>query len=139
MADDRFDHCQSPSACSGRKRGQAHQALGRSRGGLSTKIHVACDSHGNPLRFILTPGQASDFHQAVPLLKGAQTGAVLADKGYDAEYVRKEIESIGAQAVIPPKSNRKIQRFYDKELYKERNIIERMFNKMKHFRRIATR
>jgi transposase len=139
MVDDRFDDCQSTPACSGIKRGQENQALGRSRGGFSTKIHAACDSHGNPLRFILTVGQESDYKQAVLLLKSMQASVVLADKGYDADYVIKAAENIGAQVVIPPKSNRKILRGYDKELYKERNLIERMFNKIKHFRRISTR
>lgn len=68
-----------------------------------------------------------------------QAKAVLADKGYDADYVVEAAEKMGALAVIPPKSNRKIQREFDKELYKERNHIERLFNKLKHFRRVATR
>jgi len=65
--------------------------------------------------------------------------AVLADKGYDADYVIEAIEGMGAIAVIPPKSNRKTPREYDKEIYKERNLIERLFNKLKNFRRVATR
>ena len=65
--------------------------------------------------------------------------AVLADKGYDADYIIEAVEDMGAIAVIPPKSNRRTPREYDKELYKERNLIERLFNKLKHFRRIATR
>jgi transposase len=65
--------------------------------------------------------------------------AVLADKGYDADYIVEAVEDMGAIAVIPPKSNRKTERKYDKYLYKERNLIERLFNKLKHFRRIATR
>ncbi len=65
--------------------------------------------------------------------------ALLADKGYDADYVVEAAKAVGAEAVIPPKRNRKIPREYDEELYKERNHIERLFNKMKHYRRIATR
>ena len=65
--------------------------------------------------------------------------ALLADKGYDADYVVDAAKAVGAEAVIPPKSNRKILREYDEDLYKERNHIERLFNKMKHYRRIATR
>lgn len=91
------------------------------------------------MRFILTGGQDSDYTQALPLLDSLQAGAILADKGYDADYVIEAAENIGAQAVIPPKSNRKTPRDYDKTLYKERNLIERMFNKIKHFRRISTR
>jgi transposase len=64
---------------------------------------------------------------------------LIADKGYDANYMLEAGEKVGAKVVIPPRKNRKIQREYDKELYKKRNIIERMFNKMKHFRRVATR
>ena len=64
---------------------------------------------------------------------------MLADKGYDADYIIEAVEGIGAMAVIPPKSNRKTSREYDKGIYKERNLIERLFNKLKHFRRIATR
>jgi transposase len=91
------------------------------------------------MRFILTGGQAADCKQALTLLDGLTADAVLADKGYDADYIVEAVGNMGAIAVIPPKSNRKIQREYDKDLYKERNIVERMFNKLKHFRRIATR
>jgi len=98
-----------------------------------------CDSHGNPLRFILTPGQSADCKQAIPLLNGWCGNAVLADKGYDADYIVGAALGMGALAVIPPKSNRLIQRPYDTELYKERNLVERLFNKLKHFRRVATR
>jgi transposase len=73
------------------------------------------------------------------LLAGYTPEAVLADKGYDSDAVVKAVEDMGAVAVIPPKSNRKIQREYDKFLYKERNLVERLFNKLKNFRRVATR
>jgi len=65
--------------------------------------------------------------------------ALLADKGYDADYIIEAASNMGAIAVIPPKSNRRNRREYDKELYKERNLVERFFNKIKHFRRVATR
>ena len=94
---------------------------------------------GNPIKFILTGGEKSDFLQACPLLENQRAEAVLADKGYDADYIITTIQSMGAEAIIPPKSNRKTSRDYDAFLYKERNIIERMFGKMKHFRGIATR
>jgi len=139
MADDRFDDYTRSPTRGGRKRGQQNEALGRSRGGFTTKIHAACDSHGNPVRFILTAGQASDYTQALALLENMKAEAVLADKGYDADYVVEAVGNMGAIVVIPPKSNRKILREYDAILYKERNHIERMFNKLKHFRRIATR
>ena len=91
------------------------------------------------MRFVLTAGQVNDATQADPLLEGVQTECVIADRGYDSERVLEKIEERGAVAVIPPKSNRKEQREYDKELYKQRNLIERTINKLKRFRRIATR
>ncbi len=91
------------------------------------------------MRFILTGGQRNDCTQALQLLEGLRAEAVLADKGYDADYIVEAAGNMRAIAVIPPKSNRKIQREYDKELYKERNLVERLFNKLKHFRRVATR
>ncbi len=87
----------------------------------------------------MTPGQSSDYTQAEALIDGFKANFVLADKGYDADYVIAKAHSIGAQAVIPSKSNRTVERFYDKDLYKERNLVERLFNKLKNFRRVATR
>jgi Transposase and inactivated derivatives len=118
---------------------QSGQAIGRSAGGLSSKIHAACDSHGNPIRFCLSEGQASDYTKAIDLLDGFVADAVLADKGYDADYVVEQAAKMGAVAVIPPKKNRLNPREYDKVLYKERNQVERLFNRLKHWRRIATR
>jgi len=121
------------------KKRQNHEAMGKSRGGLSTKIHVAVDALGNPIRFILTAGQHSEIKQANELIEGFKADYVLADKGYDADSFITEIEAIGAVAVVPPKSNRKIMRDYDVYLYRERNLVERVFQKLKHYRRIATR
>ena len=126
--------------CCRGKKSAGPQALGRSRGGFSTKIHATCDSHGNPLRFILTPGQVSDHTQAHALIEDFQTGgAVLADKGYDSHTLVDTITQAGVECVIPPRKNRKEQRKYDPHLYKERNQVERLFNKLKNFRRVATR
>lgn len=122
-----------------RKRGQHNQALGRSCGGFTTKIHALCDALGNPLRFILTGGERHDCTQALALLDGMCGNHVLADKAYDAAYIMEAAENIGAKVVIPPRSNSTMPRAYDKDLYKERNHIERMFGKLKQFRRIATR
>ena len=113
--------------------------MGRSRGGLSTKIHAACDSHGNPLRFILTAGPCADYDSAPALLEGWRAKVVIADKGYDSNAIVETIRRQGAEAVIPPRCHRKTPRPYDKYLYRERNLIERMFNQLKGFRRIATR
>ena len=94
---------------------------------------------GNPIRFILTGGEAAECTQALRLLDGLKAKTILADKGYDADYVMKAPKFMRAEVVIPSKSNRKNPRNFDKVLYRERNLIERMFNKIKNFRRVATR
>jgi transposase len=106
---------------------------------LSTKIHAAVDASGKPIRLILTPGQASESRQAEALIAGFRADAVIADKGYDADGILSAIEAAGGEAVVPPKANRLVQRDYDKALYKERNRVERFFQKIKNYRRIATR
>ena len=121
------------------KKQQDNEAMGKSRGGLSTKIHAAVDALGNPVRFILTAGQHSEIKQANPLIEGFSANYVIADKGYDADAFIEAIETGEAIAVIPPKKNRKVAREYDEHLYRERNLVERLFQKLKHFRRIATR
>ncbi len=100
---------------------------------------MAADARGQPIRFILTGGQAGDAPEAIPLLTGTKASHVIADKGYDSDRILDFVHAQGATAVIPPTSNRKTQREYDRELYKQRNLIERAFNKLKHWRRIATR
>jgi len=120
------------------KKEQAEQAQGRSRGGLSTKIHAAVDALGNPIRLLLTEGQASDYTRADDLIAGFLADYVIADKGYDSDPFVMSVQNVGGQAVIPPRSNRKVMRDYDTELYKERNLVERFFQKLKHYRRIAT-
>lgn len=106
---------------------------------MSTKIHAATEALGLPIRLIGTPGQRNDIALAHDLVEGIEADAMLADKGYDADHLVERIAEIGIGVVIPPKRNRKIQRAYDTELYKERNRIERFFNKLKQFRRVATR
>lgn len=91
------------------------------------------------MRFILTGGACADYSQALNLLEGLAAEAVIADKGYDADFIVEAIEQRGAEAVIPPRRHRLTPRSYDRHLYKERNLIERMFNRLKHFRRISTR
>jgi len=105
--------------------------MGKSRGGLSTKIHAAVDALGNPLRLLLTEGQASEYGQADALIDGFQADYVLADKGYDSDHFVGIILENGAIPVIPSRMNRKEPRDYDKELYKERNLVERLFQKLK--------
>jgi transposase len=106
---------------------------------LTTKIHMLCDALGRPLRFLITPGQASDITAAPALLEGQEAGAVLADKAYDSNDLRQCIADMKAEAVIPSKRNRKIAIPHDAEVYRHRNRIERCFNRLKHFRRFATR
>ena len=115
------------------------QAIGRSRGGPSTKIHALADALGNPCALMLTAGQDHDLACAEPLLENTNPGAVIADKAYDADAFIDKLTKQGTTPVIPPKANRKDQRECDFALYCERNLIERFFNKIKHFRGIATR
>jgi transposase len=123
-----------------KKGGQAEQALGRSRGGFSTKIHVGVDGLGNPLRFILTAGQRHDITQAQALVVELDFAHLIADKAYDAaDFIRLLIEEYEAEVVIPPTKKRNEQRTYDKHLYKERHLVECFINKIKHFRRIFSR
>ena len=106
---------------------------------MSTKIHAAGDALGNPLRLIGSPGQRNDIAFAHELVDGFEADVTIADKGYDADHLWEKIAETGSEVVIPPKRNRIIKRRYDPDLYKERNIIERFFNKLKQFRRVATR
>lgn len=115
------------------------EALGRSRGGFGCKIHAVVDALGLPVKFILTGGQAADITQAIPLMTGSTAQACLADKGYDSDLFLAWLNERGIKAVIPPKANRKEQRYCDWWLYKERHVVECMFGKLKYFRRIAMR
>ena len=93
-----------------------------------------------PVAFLLTGGQISDYIPALELLGDRQAEAVLADKGYDSDKIVEHVEkTMQAKAVIPPRTNRKQPRDYDKTLYRHRNRIERCFSKLKQFRRFATR
>jgi transposase len=114
--------------------------MGRSRGGLNTKLHALVNENGLPLRFHLTPGQAH-APAARYLLSDLQPGQqILADKAYDADWIRNLIWEQGAEAVIPSKSNRKMPKTLDKAAYRDRNHVEHFFGRIKKsFRRIATR
>ncbi len=131
-------HPGAPAGCDGKKGGPDH-CLGRSRGGLTTKIHVVVDAQGLPIRIGLTAGQTHDGQIVDRLLKhlGPRT-IVLADKAYDADRIREMIQEQGPRP-ISRKSNRKWKPCFSKRLYRERNLIERFFSKLKHFRRVATR
>lgn len=115
------------------------EALGRSRGGLGTKIHVACDGLGKPVKIILTPGQDHDVTQAPELIAGSHAKAVIADKAYDSDDLIERIKAQDAKPVIPPRKSRTEPREYDQTEYKKRNVVERFINVLKQCRRVATR
>lgn len=104
-----------------------------------TKIHMRVDALGRPLRFIVTPGQASDVTQAPALLNGQQGDAVLAGKAYDRKAVRAVVADMGAEAVIPSSHSRKVPIPHNATAHKMRNRIERCSGRPNHFRRFATR
>ena len=118
---------------------QEREGLGRSCGGFSTKIHAVCDALGNPLDFIITPGQQHDSPQAIPLIKGLKSPNLLADKGYDSDEIRQFARQNGCVPHIPPRKNRIEDRPYDADLYKERHKIECLFGFIKHYRRLFAR
>lgn len=116
------------------------EAIGRSRGGLSTKIHATVDALGNPTGLHLTGGQACDLDGADVLLPDIAAPIVLADKGYDADArVLDPLAQAGKVAVIPSKCNRTTLRPFDKQLYQARHLIKNFFAKLKQFHAIATR
>lgn len=100
---------------------------------------MVCDTLGRPLRFLLTAGQRHDSLTAKALIDGFHAEAVLADKAYDNNDLRQTIAEMGAKAVIPSTRSRNVPIPHDETVYKDRNLIERCFNKLKHFRRFATR
>jgi transposase len=128
------------STAPARSKKDEDQAIGRSRGGLSTKIHALVDALGKPLAFLLTPGQAHDLLGADALLPQMAADLLLADRAFDADArVLEPLAAAGKAAVIPPRPNRLEPHEFDRELYKERHLIENFFCKLKQFRAIATR
>ena len=115
------------------------QALGRSRGGFSSKIHITVDAAGKPLRFRLSAGQVHDITQAESLIEGFAFERVIADRGYASQDFVDKLLARGLEVVIPPHPRAKAQREYDKRWYRERNLVERFINKIKHFRRVFSR
>ena len=118
------------------------QALGRSRGGFTTKIHVTVDGLGNPVRLHLTAGQESDIGQAVLLVEGLSFDRIIADRGYAAQDFYDWVVAQQMEPVIPPHQRAKGEkavRPYDKWLYRERHLVECFINKIKHYRRVFSR
>ena len=114
--------------------------MGRSRGGLTTKIHALVDACGLPVDLILSEGQAYDGHSAEALLDRLEEGAtLLADRAYDADAIRDAVGARGAWANIPPMPHRRNRPVFSRFVYRSRNLVERFSNKLKHFRAVATR
>jgi transposase len=114
--------------------------MGRSRGGLTTKIHALVDANGLPILLKITPGQANDGRSAADMFASLSTGDVLlADRAYDADTLREALGARGAIANIKPMPNRVRHPDFSPKLYKLRNAVERFFSKIKHYRAVATR
>jgi transposase len=135
----------------GAQGGQQHEALGRSRGGFSTKLHLKCEGQGKPLALHLTGGERHDMVGFRPLLDGGKVKRygpgrpkqrpkqLVGDRGYSNDIARKELTRRGIRAVIPPKRNHRRPQAYDHRMYRERNQIERAIARLKRYRRVATR
>ena len=114
--------------------------MGRSRGGLTTKIHALVDAEGLPIALKLTEGQAHDGRSASDMLEALSEGQILlADRAYDSDALRQSLAERGAWANVKPMPNRKNVPAFSAFLYRYRNLVERFFNKLKHFRGVATR
>jgi transposase len=137
MAHDRCQSCEDPPArirSERRQRGDRPHKRGR-----NTKIHLAVDAHGMPVRVLVTAGPVADCTQAGGLISRIKAGALIADKGYDTDAIVEIARASGMEAVIPPRSNRKQPRDYDRHLYKLRHLVENAFLRIKEWRGIATR
>ena len=122
------------------KGGARAEAIGTSRGGRTSKIHALADPEGRPVAFALTPGNVADISMAIPLMEvTAPPKRLLADKAYDADKLRDWLKGKRIKAVIPSSAARRMPYPIDRQAYKRRNTIERMFGRLKNWRRIATR
>src|SRR5215207_2119697 len=140
-ADARRHRGPRPPARRWRQGGQDGQALGRSRGGFSTKLHLRCDANGLPLAIVLTPGQTHETRAFEALVEDMAPGTrcLIGDMGYDADRIRQELLVRGVLPVVPSNPARTTPLPLDRELYRLRNRIERLNNKLKQFRAVATR
>lgn len=137
MADDR---CKSRKSSPPRSRGSRRQPrYGPHKRGLNTKLHLAVDAHGMPVRIIITAGPRADCKEAPRLIEGIDAKYLLADRGYDSNSIIEDATSLGMTTVIPPRKNRIEKRPYDEELYKLRHLVENAFLHLKRWRGIATR
>jgi transposase len=123
-----------------RKRGDFAQGIGRSRGGRTSKLHGLTDDDGRPRVLLLSPGNINDIRMAGDLVLAAgPIRRLIADRGYDANHLRTLLAERGAEAVIPSTTSRKAPIPYDRDAYRSRNLVERMWGRLKDWRRIATR
>jgi transposase len=138
---DRFDQHQGPPLGSRRKRGAFTQGIGTSRGGRTSKIHGLTDERGRPRILMISPGNISDMTMAPVLLEAAvgRFDKLIADRGYDSNAIRAAVQAQGAEVVIPPTRSRKTPIAYDRHAYRARNLVERLWCRLKDWRRIATR
>ena len=136
---------QSPSRRHRRAKKNGPQSIGRSRGGLTTKIHLVAANERTALCFSLSPGQAADGPEGRKLLEGWKQArpegvkAVVMDRAYEGDQTRQLVLDLNLEAVVPPKINRLNPWEYDREIYKRRNEVERLFRRLKAFRRIFSR
>src|SRR5687768_11388590 len=135
----RRDHRQGPSPRAGRKGGTQSQAIGRSKGGMTTKIVALTDALGNLVRFVLLPGQRFDTVGVPPLIEGVAFGALIGDTAFDSNALLAELDGRGAKVVIAQHPRRTKPLDLDREMYKWRHLIENFFCKLKEFKRIALR
>lgn len=137
MADDGCHSHQSTSPCSRSPRRKPRH--GSDKRGLNSKIHLAVDANGLPLRILITGGPVADCTQAESLIDGLSANYLLADRGYDSDEIIAQAQSQGMNPVIPPRKNRIVQRKYNRTLYKRRHLVENAVLKLKQWRGIATR
>src|SRR5216117_3666482 len=135
----RCHHRQGPPPRTGRKRGTQNQAIGRSKGGMTTKILALTDALGNLVRFVLLPGHRFDTVGVAPLIDGLTFGSFIADKAFDSNSIIADLDERGAKIVISQHPRRAKPLTIDEEMYKWRHLIENFFCKLKEFKRIAMR
>lgn len=137
----RFDEHQGSPLGGWCKRGAFAQGIGISRGGRTSKLHGLTDGAGRPRVLLISPGNISDMTMAPALIEAAagRFDRLIADKGYDSNAIRAAVNAQGAEVVIPPNRTRKILIPYDRDAYRTRNLVERLWCRLKDWRRIATR
>jgi len=119
--------------------GRASQAMGRTKGGLNTKIHAVVDEAAQPMRLFLSAGNEADISHAQTMAEEIPAAMLVGDKGYDSDGFRQWLLARGIRPCIPPRSNRKHPTSYSKPSYRKRHVVENFFERIKNFRRVATR